>query len=117
MASFNPLTATASHISSLLNEGSLTSERLIHIYLSQIEAHNHAGLHLNALISVAPVDCLIESARELDRERREGKVRGLLHGIPVVVKVGVFVRCNPGGYCGVKWDGSSRGRALGNVRL
>ena len=104
MASFNPLIATASYISILLNEGSLTCEQLIRTYLSQIEAHNHAGLHLNALISVAPVDYLVERARELDREKRKGKTRGALHGIPIVVKVGVFVRWNIGDQCGVKWD-------------
>lgn len=78
-----PVTALISHLES----GALTSVALIRAYLTQIAKHNHAGLKLNAVISVAPEQTLLWQAEGLDRERREGRLRGKLHGLPVIVKV------------------------------
>ncbi|KAK5062767.1 hypothetical protein LTR84_004842 [Exophiala bonariae] len=80
------LTATAHELQDLLTNGSVSSVDLVHIYLRQIESHNHKGLKLNAVISVAPIDLLIENAKALDRERAAGNVRSPLHGIPILVK-------------------------------
>lgn len=84
------LTLTATDAQELLRTGRITSVRLVEAYLVQIEKHNHAGLHLNGLISVAPKDLLLENARCLDDERRSGHPRSALHGIPFVCK-DVFV--------------------------
>jgi len=84
---FDPLVATASDLQSLLDGGSLTSEDLINAYLAQIERQNHFSMRLNAVISTAPRDVILTAARVLDRERRDSGKRGLLYGIPIVLKV------------------------------
>jgi amidase len=83
---FDTLTATAGELQELLHDGKLTSVGVIDVYLKQIEKHNHNGLKLNAIISVAPRDILVKRAERLDQERRNGAARSPLHGIPIVVK-------------------------------
>jgi amidase len=85
--SFDPLTATASSLQYMLENKNLTSVQIIDTYLQQIDKFNHKGPCLNALISVAPRDILISTAESLDEERRNGKVRSPLHGIPIILKV------------------------------
>jgi amidase len=53
-------------------------------YLARIAAIDKAGPRLNAVIELNP-DAL-RIADELDKERRAGKLRGPLHGIPVLLK-------------------------------
>ncbi|RMY86509.1 hypothetical protein D0861_05884 [Hortaea werneckii] len=84
------LRLTATEAARLLDEGTTTSVELVKAYLAQIDAHNHSGPKLNALISVAPADLLIATARKLDQERSSGNRRSSLHGIPFVCK-DVFV--------------------------
>lgn len=67
-----------------MNSGSLTSEKLVQIYLDRIAANDRRGPKLNSIIALNP-DAL-RDARKLDAERRAGKMRGPLHGIPVLVK-------------------------------
>jgi len=62
----------------------LTSHMLTSQYLSRIAAVDKAGPRLNAIIELNP-DAL-KIAAEMDRERKIGKVRGPLHGIPVLLK-------------------------------
>ena len=88
--SLDILTLTASEAQNLLAFGKTTSVELVKAYLTQIEKHNHNGLHLNALISVAPAERVLEIARKLDQEREQGQLRGPLHGLPFIVK-DVFV--------------------------
>lgn len=83
---FNPLTTTAFELQSRLQSGSLTSVQILETYLAQIAKHNHAGQKLNAIINIAPQDSLLAQARKLDQERKEGKLRGPLHGLPTIVK-------------------------------
>jgi hypothetical protein len=85
---FNVLTATASELRDRLKAGTLTSVKIISTYLDQIEKHNHVGVKLNAMITVAPRELVLKAAEKLDSERGTGKVRGPLHGLPVIVKVG-----------------------------
>ena len=80
------LAETAVSLQDKLSSGSITSEQLVLAYLDQIEAHNHKGLHLNAVISVAPREQLRSQVAALDKERRDGRMRGPLHGIPSLVK-------------------------------
>jgi amidase len=84
---FNVLTATALELQERLKAGRLTSVETIITYLSQIEKHNHAGAKLNAMISVAPRELVLKAAEKLDRERAAGRLRGPLHGLPIIVKV------------------------------
>ncbi|WP_280275689.1 amidase family protein [Nocardia wallacei] len=64
--------------------GEITSEQLTLAYLRRIRAFSLNGPRLNAVQEVNP-DALDDAAR-LDAERREGRVRGPLHGIPVLIK-------------------------------
>ena len=67
-----------------MRAGTLTSRALTEAYLNRIAAVDDAGLGLNAVIEInskAAAD-----AEALDVERRAGKVRGPLHGIPVLIK-------------------------------
>lgn len=86
MSRLDLLTLTATEAQELLTSNKLTSVELVTAYLDQIAKHNHAGLHINALISVAPRNQCLEAAKTLDDERRAGKLRSALHGIPFIVK-------------------------------
>lgn len=67
-----------------MTAGSIDSQLITSIYLDRILKIDDNGPKLNAVIATFP-DALAE-ARRLDAERREGKVRSPLHGIPVLLK-------------------------------
>lgn len=74
-------------LQALLDTRRVTSVQLVSAYLRRIDAYeNPYGDQpgINAVITVNPL-ALAEAAR-LDRERRLGRVRGPLHGVPLVVK-------------------------------
>lgn len=83
---FDPLVVSAFELSELLNAQAISSVEIVELYLQQIEQHNRRGRQLRALISVAPKHELLKLAKKLDDERLRGKIRGPLHGIPIVVK-------------------------------
>jgi amidase len=64
--------------------GALTSQTLVQQCLDRIESMDVRGPTLRALIETNP-DALAVAAA-LDAERKSGRVRGPLHGIPVLVK-------------------------------
>src|SRR6266850_4873813 len=59
----------------------VTSRELTQQYLTRIALYNG---RLNAVISMNPN--ALKEADERDRERRQGKIRGPLHGIPIAIK-------------------------------
>jgi len=71
-------------LQSRMTKGTLTSRALTAAYLSRITAVDRSGPTLNSVIETNP-DALAIAA-ERDAERRAGKVRGPLHGIPVLIK-------------------------------
>ena len=83
----NVLTATVADLSQLLARRKVSSVDLVKGYLRQIDKHNHKGMRLKAVISIAPEQDVLQQAGALDRERAEGKIRGPMHGIPVIIKV------------------------------
>ncbi len=74
---------TIPELQQALEEGRVTSEELVQMYLDRIEAYDD-DLDLNSIISINP-DAL-ETARQLDEERAAGNVRGPLHGVPIIIK-------------------------------
>jgi amidase len=67
-----------------MTSGAVTSEQLVQAYLDRIERLDRNGPRLNSVLALNP-DAL-EQARALDVERAAGRVRGPLHGIPVLLK-------------------------------
>ncbi|TVY78524.1 putative amidase [Lachnellula suecica] len=82
----DPLTTTAQQLQAYLNAGTVTTQELVDVYLSQIEKHNKDGLKLNAILQTAPYNLISQYAKSLDAERAAGKARGPLHGIPIIIK-------------------------------
>lgn len=82
-ATFSPLTADATSLQQMLTSGSITSVDLVKVYLAQIQKHDD---YLHAMIQTTPTDILEAAAKALDDERAAGKVRGPLHGIPIIIK-------------------------------
>lgn len=80
------LTATVSDLVQLLNAGKVTSEQLVQGYVARIAKNNLKGLKLRAVLELAPLDSLIQQARQYDLERQQGNPRGPLHGVPILVK-------------------------------
>ena len=64
--------------------GTLTSRALTQAYLDRIKQIDDSGPMLNAVIEINAT--AIADADALDAERKGGKVRGPLHGIPILVK-------------------------------
>jgi amidase len=71
-----------------LEQGQVDSRQLVQLYLERIRAFEGT---LNAFITVDRQQALM-AARERDRERRRGFIRGPLHGIPIVLKDNVLTR-------------------------
>jgi amidase len=81
---FDPVEATILELQAALDEGRLTSARLVEAYLDRISAYDEVGPGLSAIITVNPA--AREEAAALDAERAATGRRGPLHGIPVVLK-------------------------------
>ena len=81
---FEFLEATIPQLQAALAAGTITSTDLVGMYLARIEAYDQKGPALNA-ISVINTRAMADAAR-MDAERRAGRSRGVLHGIPVIVK-------------------------------
>lgn len=81
---FELTNATTADIQAAVEAGALTYEKVVSLYLARIAAYDQAGPKLNAVITANPK--ALEEARARDAERKAGKVRGPLHGIPVLVK-------------------------------
>jgi len=71
-------------LSQKMDAGELTARQLAEMYLSRIALVDEGEDGINSVIELNP-DALV-IAEGLDAERKEGKVRGRLHGIPVLIK-------------------------------
>ncbi len=76
--------ATIGDINAALAKGTLTSERLVQMFLARIDAYDRKGPSLRAVIAVNPK--ALELARAMDAERKTKGPRSPLHGIPVIIK-------------------------------
>ncbi len=75
---------TIEELQQKMQSGALTSASITQWYLRRIGEIDKEGPKLNAVIEVNPDAEAI--AEGLDAERKSGKVRGLMHGIPVLIK-------------------------------
>ncbi|HKV07123.1 MAG TPA: amidase [Thermoanaerobaculia bacterium] len=76
--------ATIAELQEAMTRGGLTSLNLVNMYLDRIRELDQSGPEVFAVLEVNPDARRI--ARRLDRERKNGHVRGPLHGIPILLK-------------------------------
>jgi amidase len=76
--------ATIADIDAAFKAGTLTAERLVQLCLTRIGSYDREGPSLHAVMILNPN--AIETARELDAERKVKGPRSALHGVPVVLK-------------------------------
>src|SRR5687768_4738358 len=76
--------ATIDELQRRMAAGELTARALTAAYLERIEAIDRGEPKLNSVIEVNPEALAI--AEKLDAERAAGRVRGPLHGIPILIK-------------------------------
>jgi len=75
---------TVAQLQAEMAAGKLTSEQLTREYLARIAALDQSGPGVNAVMELNPD--AIDMAKQADKLRRQGKVLGPLHGIPVLLK-------------------------------
>jgi amidase len=76
--------ATIDQLQAKMTSGEYSSVSITRLYLKRIDAIDRRGPALNAVIEINPDALTIAAA--MDAERKAGKVRGPLHGIPVLIK-------------------------------
>lgn len=75
---------TIDELQQKMQSGEYTARSLTELYLQRIEAMDKNGAAINSVIELNP-DAL-SIADEMDKERKAGKLRGPMHGIPVLIK-------------------------------
>jgi amidase len=75
---------TVGDLQKKMQSGQYTAEALTQLYLDRIQAVDKKGPGLNSVIEINPDALKIASA--MDQERKAGKIRGPLHGIPILIK-------------------------------
>jgi amidase len=76
--------ATIADVNAAFTAGTLTSERLVQMFLARIDAFDRKGPMLRSVITINPK--ALDTARALDAERKLKGARSPLHGIPIVLK-------------------------------
>lgn len=76
--------ATIASLQDGMVSGRLTARSIVEAYLARLDGFDRQGPALRSVIETNPDALAI--ADELDRERQQGRLRGPLHGIPVLLK-------------------------------
>jgi len=76
--------ATIASLQAAMKSGERTSAAITQAYLDRIEALDRRGPELRSIIELNPE--ALDLAAQLDQERRARGPRGLLHGIPILLK-------------------------------
>ena len=76
--------ATITDLQQKMESGSHTSRSITELYLKRIEAIDKNGPKLHAVIELNK--SALDMADNMDKERKAKKVRGPLHGVPVLIK-------------------------------
>lgn len=71
-------------LQAVMSAGKYTAQAITKKYLDRIDDIDKHGPLLNSVIELNPDALAIAS--EMDRERKAGRVRGPLHGVPVLIK-------------------------------
>jgi amidase len=96
--------ATLPQLQQALKANLLTSEQLVQMYLKRIETYDDAGPRLNSYLHLN--EGALAEARARDADRRRGKARGPLFGIPVLLKDNVNTKDMPTTAGSVALEGS-----------
>lgn len=75
---------TIDELQQKMQSGTLSSQSITRLYLDRIKDIDQSGPSLNSVIEVNPDALAIAAA--MDEERKNGKLRGPMHGIPVLIK-------------------------------
>ena len=75
---------TINELQEKMSKGEYTSKQITEMYLRRIDEIDKKGYMINSVIELNP-DAL-SIAENMDAERSSGKVRGAMHGIPVLIK-------------------------------
>jgi len=75
---------TIAQLQEKMQQGQATSVSITQQYINRIKTIDRQGPKINSVIELNPEALSIAAA--LDKERKQGRVRGPLHGIPVLVK-------------------------------
>lgn len=78
---------TVEQATHLMQQQQLSSVGLTQYYLQQIALVDDAGSQLKAIVDINPE--ALQQAEAMDAERKAGKVRSPLHGMPVVLKANI----------------------------
>ncbi|MDH5433277.1 MAG: amidase [Gammaproteobacteria bacterium] len=73
--------STIPELQKQMNEGKLSSEKLVKFFLKQMEKKEP---YVNSIILVNPKALAL--AKQSDKDRKNGNIKGPLHGIPVILK-------------------------------
>lgn len=84
LAPFELEEASVAELQRRMSAGDLSSQAVTQLYLERIARLDDTGPQLNAVIETNPEALTI--AQALDAERAAGKLRGPLHGVPVLLK-------------------------------
>jgi len=71
-------------IQTLMENGELSAKKLTEMFLARIHEIDKQGPKLNSIIEINTE--ALKIAENLDKERKNNKIRGPLHGIPVIIK-------------------------------
>jgi amidase len=89
-SAFDPTEQSIASLQRALAAGAVTSETLAAAYLKRIARFDHHGPVYQSVLALNPT--ALKDARVLDSERKSGRLRGPLHGIPIIVKDNIETR-------------------------
>ncbi len=88
--SFDPTEQSIDTLQRAMAAGTVSSEMLTAAYLQRIARYDQHGPEYRSVLALNPV--ALDAARTLDAERKAGKLRGPLHGVPIIVKDNIETR-------------------------